>query len=807
MKFSFNLFIAIALGAAPALGMEQSTSKPHDSVHIAKIMLTGAESGFLESVRLSIDRLKRDNRADLIDYQNSTGRTALMQAAVNGHADVVQCLLDANARVDLHDKDGLSASYLAYISKHERIFHTLQQVPVSIHKKHATHGLLSLEQPEDDDDDDEDLIPRTQLTRSGLPPLKPLSKAAKKNKKRREKEKKKQAAEGSASSDIHEPTDALLRVPALMLENLRITRPAPALELTPVDGSDDVRASASTNIPHSPGTLDLHAFNISSSSSSSSSLISLSSRSPVDISCAEGASDEDDEPSSSKQHVEASNPLALAIASKLRSLAQQGVAASSMMSSGDKDEGATSNPPISKKKKTKHAKEKTPQQRLIDFVRDNDVDGFDELLEQCPFSKLPNTIYEAIFGRTTDTRTPFIEKLIVRYGCNDLLSYTIRSRLNLTTTNIVNGIFGDFIPARDISNEHYEAIQNTGSLQRFFLRLLLDHDTDVSRKRHWQEELDNLDRAEQDRKEDRERKTRLAEEEEEKKQHAAARVHYARPHSSRPTVAHSGSSRRHAESTHTPKTKNPSKPKKPTFVRSSVPPQPMPSGPEVRPWGEMPHNSHDGDKEGPGARNLHTAMMSSQAAPTYTSEDADDEGSLQSESTVTDSEQATPSAPSSFPAIAIDGTTINFNHIFTGMKQHDNSHSGLHHDHGRQRTDVAIINDNHPLGLYQARIGDSHSLKTFFPSTWTRDQVFDVIERALKAYRTSGTIKKTVTYATSGVQKVRYRITVTVPCNPDNAAEGLISVVIILSGDGSRVLTCYPKFDVWSVPVKIAKDK
>ncbi len=60
-------------------------------------------------------------------YQDSRGRTALMEASRYGHAGVAEILIGHGAAVDLKDNDGWTALAMAEVNKHQSIVELLKR--------------------------------------------------------------------------------------------------------------------------------------------------------------------------------------------------------------------------------------------------------------------------------------------------------------------------------------------------------------------------------------------------------------------------------------------------------------------------------------------------------------------------------------------------------------------------------------------------------------------------------------------------------------------------------------------------------
>ena len=71
------------------------------------------------------------------DLRNNRGRTALMDAAINGHAQVVQLLLESGADKDLYDDLGLTARMMAKAKQHDEVQRLLETDDAADRQEHV----------------------------------------------------------------------------------------------------------------------------------------------------------------------------------------------------------------------------------------------------------------------------------------------------------------------------------------------------------------------------------------------------------------------------------------------------------------------------------------------------------------------------------------------------------------------------------------------------------------------------------------------------------------------------------------------
>jgi hypothetical protein len=71
--------------------------------------------------------LNKRNRGVNVKTKDKDGRTALMGAAMNGHAEIVRILLDEGAEVNIKDKYGSTALMAAARYGHKEIVNLLKQ--------------------------------------------------------------------------------------------------------------------------------------------------------------------------------------------------------------------------------------------------------------------------------------------------------------------------------------------------------------------------------------------------------------------------------------------------------------------------------------------------------------------------------------------------------------------------------------------------------------------------------------------------------------------------------------------------------
>ena len=71
------------------------------------------------------------------DLRNNRGRTALMDAAINGHAQVVQLLLESGVDKDLCDDLGLTARMMAKARQHDDVQQLLETEDVPDQQEHG----------------------------------------------------------------------------------------------------------------------------------------------------------------------------------------------------------------------------------------------------------------------------------------------------------------------------------------------------------------------------------------------------------------------------------------------------------------------------------------------------------------------------------------------------------------------------------------------------------------------------------------------------------------------------------------------
>ena len=58
-------------------------------------------------------------KGDLITHEDNDGRTALIWAALNGHAAAIEALVAAGAEVEAKDDKGITALEIAELFEHE----------------------------------------------------------------------------------------------------------------------------------------------------------------------------------------------------------------------------------------------------------------------------------------------------------------------------------------------------------------------------------------------------------------------------------------------------------------------------------------------------------------------------------------------------------------------------------------------------------------------------------------------------------------------------------------------------------------
>ena len=87
------------------------------------LLLLAAKLGDMAKVK-SLCEIRIDNKA-LVNISNLAGRTALLTAAIEGHADIVKTLLGAGANVNATDKEDYTALICAAIKGHVETVHTL----------------------------------------------------------------------------------------------------------------------------------------------------------------------------------------------------------------------------------------------------------------------------------------------------------------------------------------------------------------------------------------------------------------------------------------------------------------------------------------------------------------------------------------------------------------------------------------------------------------------------------------------------------------------------------------------------------
>jgi ankyrin repeat protein len=124
------LFILIALFA---LGCESTAPPgPSDGLHGL------AERGETE---LLLDTVGREGG---LDHRDVCQRTPLMFAAQFGRAETVRALLDAGAKIDLHEKGYYTALMLAAGNGHAEVVDLLAGAGANVNEVEMTHGWTAL---------------------------------------------------------------------------------------------------------------------------------------------------------------------------------------------------------------------------------------------------------------------------------------------------------------------------------------------------------------------------------------------------------------------------------------------------------------------------------------------------------------------------------------------------------------------------------------------------------------------------------------------------------------------------------------